>query len=121
MKAINKQLRALREEHDQKQSQIARLLDTTQQQYSKYETGESDIPIRVIAALSQHYGISADYLICRTECREGVDALNRVVVDEKTIGQVITDILSLDPPARRSVIEYIDMHKLKKRVYSFKR
>lgn len=39
-------IRDLREDHDLKQSDIAAILQTTQQQYSKCETGKVDPPIQ---------------------------------------------------------------------------
>ena len=45
------------------QEDIAEILQTTQQQYSKYETGGNEIPVRHIITLCQFYGISADWLL----------------------------------------------------------
>ena len=41
-------LRGLRENRDLKQADIARLLGTTQQVYSRYENGINEIPLRHI-------------------------------------------------------------------------
>ena len=38
--------------------------------YSKYETGENDIPTQVLIALADYYQTSVDYLLGRTDCRE---------------------------------------------------
>ena len=40
-------LRVLREDHDMTQKQIAQMLGMSQTGYSKYETGENDIPTAV--------------------------------------------------------------------------
>ncbi len=45
------------------QLDIANLLNTTQQQYSKYETGTQELPARHIVTLCQFYKISADILL----------------------------------------------------------
>ncbi|MBQ9996362.1 MAG: helix-turn-helix transcriptional regulator [Clostridia bacterium] len=63
MKPYNKILHDIREDHDLTQSDIARVLKTTQQVYSRYEKGENEIPIRHIITLCQYYNISADYLL----------------------------------------------------------
>ena len=65
IKTIQELLRDLREDHDLKQSDVANLIGTTQQQYSKYETGESELPLRVLAILTNRYNVSADYLMGR--------------------------------------------------------
>lgn len=59
-------LRDLREDMDLQQSDIARLLKTTQPQYSRYETGERELPIRHLVTLADFYNVSADYILGRT-------------------------------------------------------
>ncbi len=63
MKKYNKIIRELREDHDLKQKDIAKLLGTTQQVYSRYENGENEIPIRHIITLCKFYNVSADYIL----------------------------------------------------------
>jgi len=113
MKTIQELLRDLREDNDLKQSDIADLISTTQQQYSKYETGESELPLRVLAMLAEHYNVSADYIMGRTRCKEGVKGQNVIVSGDKTVGEVISAILSLDAAGRDAVLEYIAMRKMK--------
>lgn len=49
------------------QAQIAEVLETTQQQYSKYEKGTHEIPVRHVITLCKFYKISADWLLGLTE------------------------------------------------------
>ncbi len=56
-------IRALREDKDMNQTQIARMLGMSQTGYSKYETGENDIPTSILIKLSRFYGVSIDYLL----------------------------------------------------------
>lgn len=63
MKSFNKRLKDLREDFDLNQSQIADLLKTTQQQYSKYENGQQEMPIRHLVSLAKFYNITTDYLL----------------------------------------------------------
>ena len=113
MKSIQQLLRDLREDNDLKQSDIADLIGTTQQQYSKYETGESELPLRALATLADRYNVSADYLMGRTGCKEGVAVQNEKVNAKQTVGEVISAILSLDVVGRNAVLEYISMWKMK--------
>jgi transcriptional regulator with XRE-family HTH domain len=55
-------LRDLREDHDLKQSDIADLLQTTQEQISKYETGKQMMGIDKYIKLAKYYNVSLDYL-----------------------------------------------------------
>ena len=56
-------LRDLREDRDLSQTEIARILQTTQQQYSKIETGKTDISGEKLRKLAQFYNVSADYIL----------------------------------------------------------
>jgi len=62
-------LRDLREDRDVTQGQIAKLLGTTQQQYSKYEKGVQEIPVHHLITLAEFYHVSVDYLLERTDER----------------------------------------------------
>lgn len=63
-------LKDLREDSDLQQSDIAKILNTTQPQYSRYETGERELPIRHLVTLADFYGVSADYILGRTNIKE---------------------------------------------------
>ena len=63
MKAYYEILKDLREDHDLTQAQIAELLNTTQQVYSRYEKGVNEMPIRHLVTLCRFYGVSADYVL----------------------------------------------------------
>ena len=53
-------LRDLREDHDWTQAHLARKLNVSQTGYSKYETGENDIPTQVLIQLARFYDTSID-------------------------------------------------------------
>ena len=56
-------IRNLREDHDLNQTQVAKYLGMSQTGYSKYETGENDIPTSILIKLSEFYNVSIDYLL----------------------------------------------------------
>lgn len=60
-------LRDLREDRDLTQTEVAKALSMSQTGYSKYETGENDIPTRVLLLLADLYQTSVDYLLDRTD------------------------------------------------------
>ncbi len=60
-------IRDLREDKDLNQTQVARLLNMSQTGYSKYETGENDIPTEVLIKLAEFYNTSIDYLLNQTD------------------------------------------------------
>ncbi|WP_312158682.1 helix-turn-helix transcriptional regulator [Oscillibacter sp.] len=61
---MNNRLRDLREDADLNQTQIAQYLGMSQTGYSKYETGENDIPTQVLIKLAKYYKTSIDYILC---------------------------------------------------------
>lgn len=56
-------LRDLREDKDLTQADIAKVLHTTQQVYSRYEKGINQIPIHHLITLCKFYKVSADYIL----------------------------------------------------------
>lgn len=58
-----KKVRDLREDKDMTQQQMADYLNVTQATYSRYESGELDIPTQVLIKLSRFHKVSVDYLL----------------------------------------------------------
>lgn len=56
-------IRDLRKDNDLSQKQVADMLGMSQTGYSKYETGENDIPTHILIALAKFYNVSVDYLL----------------------------------------------------------
>ena len=56
-------LRELREDNDYTQADIAKVLNTTQQVYARYEKGINELPIRHLKTLCAFYQVSADYIL----------------------------------------------------------
>lgn len=67
---MRSRIRDLREDSDLTQKQIAEYLKMSQTGYSKYETGENDVPTSVWNALADFYSTSVDYLMGRTDIKE---------------------------------------------------
>lgn len=63
-------IRDLREDNDMNQKELAKLLGMSQTGYSKYETGENDIPVSILEKLADIYHTSTDYLLGRTDEKE---------------------------------------------------
>lgn len=60
-------IRDLREDRDLNQTQLAKKLGMSQTGYSKYETGENDIPTAILIKLAKFYNTSIDYLLGETD------------------------------------------------------
>lgn len=59
---FHQRLRDIREDNDKTQTQIAEILGTTRQQYSRWESGAWQMPIENYKILAEFYNISIDYL-----------------------------------------------------------
>ncbi len=62
-----KRIRDLREDRDLNQTTVAKMLGMSQTGYSKYETGENDVPTDILIKLADFYDVSVDYLLGRTK------------------------------------------------------
>lgn len=58
----SERIRALREDRDFTQSQIASLLKIGQRTYCDYELGKTRIPIDSLIVLAQLYDVNMDYI-----------------------------------------------------------
>ena len=56
-------LRALREDNDLTQEQIAQVLGTSQTMYARYERGANELPIRHLITLCRFYNVSSDFIL----------------------------------------------------------
>lgn len=62
-------LRALREDNDLTQEQVARVLGTSQTMYARYERGANELPIRHLVTLCRLYNVSADSILGLSPCK----------------------------------------------------
>lgn len=61
-----KNLKAIREDRDIKQREIAKYLNVSQNTYSQYETGVISLTAEILLKLADYYNVSIDYLLDRT-------------------------------------------------------
>ncbi len=60
-------IRDLRHDKDLNQTQVAKIFGMSQTGYSKYETGENDIPTEILIKLARFYNTSIDFLLGETD------------------------------------------------------
>lgn len=63
-------LRDLREDRDLTQQALANYLGCNQTTYSRYETGETSVPIDILKKLAIFYNVSIDYITGLTNERK---------------------------------------------------
>jgi len=62
-------IRELREDADLSQTEFAKILGMSQTGYSKYETGENDIPTGILISIAKYHRTSVDYLLGLTDVK----------------------------------------------------
>ena len=63
-------IRALREDNDKTQTEIAQLLKVGQKTYSDYELGKTRIPVDSLIILAKFYDVSMDYICGVSDMRK---------------------------------------------------
>lgn len=63
-------IRDLRENMDINQTKMAKLLNMSQTGYSKYETGENDVPTTILIKMARIHNVSVDYILGETDIRD---------------------------------------------------
>ncbi len=64
-------LRELRAAAGLTQTEIADILEMQQNQYSRYERGERELPMHLFVKLARHYKVSLDYMVGLSDIRNG--------------------------------------------------
>ena len=73
-------LKEIREDRDISQLEMAKYLNVTQPQYSRYELGINSLPIEKLDKLANFYHTSTDYILYRTDVR---NAYPKSIINEK--------------------------------------
>ena len=60
---VYQNIRALREDNDRTQQEIAEYLGISQSMYARYERNATSLPIRHLKKLCLYYRVSADYIL----------------------------------------------------------
>ena len=70
MPVFSDRIKALRKGRKLKQKDMAELLHCTERHYQRIEYGEVNLPSLDLMFLADYFGVSADYLLGRTDHRE---------------------------------------------------
>ena len=108
MDIIGERLRALREREGATQETISKLLGTTQQLYSRYETNQIDLPLRHLLTLASHYHVSTDYLTGRVSYEATPPEFAEKLLKNVTVGELFCRITSFNGTSRKRLIEYVN-------------
>ena len=111
MDSICNRLKNLRESKNYKQIYVANYLGISQQNYSRYENGKREIPIRFLPLLSTLYGISADYILGLSINKNDYSIISQTIYSDKTLNEIINEISCLNEENITFLLKYIEFLK----------
>lgn len=86
---IKNTLKSLRKEKGMSQIQVAKLINKSQQAYSKYEKGIAEPDFMTLDILSKFYNVPVSYILGETNIRntENFDKKNTIVLYGRGVGK----------------------------------
>lgn len=97
-------LKKLRKQRKLKQQDIADLIPCSQSVYSRYESGEYELPQNALVTLANFYGVTIDYILGRDSIPEASEPTPEISLDE----EIMSEARKIkDPRTKEEVLEYI--------------
>lgn len=112
--ALGNRLKNLRENKDLKQSQIAEALHISQQNYSRYENGQVELPLCTLIQLADYFNVSVDYLLGRSINQRDFDTIKDQKFLDRTVFEVLNDLNDLTTDQKKSLFDYLGYLKSQK-------
>ena len=114
MQHIGKTIKAIREEKQLTQQQIAELVHMHRSNYSKVESGERDLSVDAVNKVAKFFGMSMDDLV-------NFDGKmpEEVTLKDKTLLEQVKLIAELEPEEKNMVYKMIDTFLTKKKFKDF--
>lgn len=108
MSELGERLAELRLDNQEKQKDIANLLHISPGSVSNYETGVHLPDVEALCNLAEHFNVTTDYLMGRTNCRIPVEKLNHPFYGQITYGNLIEHLEELPEEKRKILLEIIE-------------
>lgn len=108
MGIVGERLRLLREKNGKTQEEVSRVIGTTQQIYSRYETSKTELPVRHLLNLSSYYNVSTDFLLGRIDYPKIPPEFSNYLIQNVTIGDFVCRIDSFSGKSKRQLVDYVN-------------
>ena len=108
MGILGERLRLLREKNGKTQEDISKVIGTTQQIYSRYETNKTELPVRHLLNLSSYYNVSTDYLLGRIDYPKIAPEFSNSLIQNVTIWYFVCRIDSFNSKSKRLLVDYVN-------------
>lgn len=113
MHSISVKLKDLRESRNLKQKEIAEYLGISQQNYSRYENGNRDLPIRYLEPLSKLYHVSTDYILGLSVSKNDIQTMLQPTNPVKPSFDLAEEMAALNPENIILLSAYIEFLKFR--------
>ena len=85
------------------QEELAQVLYVTSGTISNYENGVHLPDIEKLISLADFFDVTTDYLLGRCASRLSPDALDKIVIEERTVGDLIQEIQTFSPERKHAL------------------
>lgn len=103
MAQFNELLVELRQDRKMTQEELAQVLYVTSGTISNYENGVHLPDIEKLISLADFFDVTTDYLLGRCASRLSPDALDKIVIEERTVGDLIQEIQTFSPERKHAL------------------
>ena len=108
MSIFGDRLSELRKDHKELQKDIAELLHVSPGSVSNYETGAHLPTIDALITLADHYQVTTDYLLGRTDSQRPQSIMDAKFLDGITYGKAVEELMELPIQKRRIIMEILN-------------
>lgn len=105
-------LAELRADRKITQKQLADVLHVSVGTISNYENGVHFPDVEKLIDIADYFNITTDYLLGRTSNDFSLEMLDKPVVDRKTYGSMMSDLIAMSPERLKALALIIDDMKL---------
>lgn len=113
MYSICSKLKNSRENRNMKQNEVAEYLGISQQNYSRYENGKRDLPIRYLEPLSKLYHVSTDYILGLSVNKNDLHTMLQSANHMKPTSDLMEEMAALNPENMMLLSAYIEFLKFR--------
>ncbi len=106
-------LASLRKEKNILQKEVAAYLNVTVATISNYEKGVHSPDYETLVKLADFFDVSTDYLLQRTDYRASITLLNKPLVRDFTVSDLLNTVMTLDQQNLKSLLDYYELLTLR--------
>lgn len=102
-------IKELRKKFNETQTELGKIIGTDKSTVSKYENETYIIPPEVLIKIADHYGVTVDYILGRTNHTNAIDEPIAIAASTKN-GIDLSDVSDAD---KKTIMEFIKFAKSK--------